>query len=999
MEFRRYCAGFLALCMTLNMTVMAATPVLDNVASGDVSITQGANSTIVDITSQNAVLNWNNMDTMSNELLRFNQTGADAAVLNRIISANPTQFFGALEANGRVFIVNPAGVIFGAGSTVNVAQLTASSLKISDQDFLKGDYIFDGGTGSVINYGTITADKVALIGKYVKNAGTIVSNSGYIIMAAGDKIILSEAGGHTLVELEGIDLSNIENLAKTNTGEIVGDVINEGTITANGGDIVLAAGDIVSRALGGIDDAALKVESGYGRVAQLGNVSSSSPDGGDGGSVTLTAGETVVLGDGSVTSANAGVNGDGGQVIVYSPENALFRSGASIEAWGGSASGDGGYVDVSGKEYVEANGSVDLTAANGERGTFLIDPYNLMILDNGVDNTPLTGVDTWGPTASSSMMDIDTLNSHLDNSNVTLSTAGQGNISFMSGRQVTGGAGTANSFTVTAGKAILFADNSGIDMSAGTGNVTLNAGTFISSNDSIAAGGDINLNASTVISTKGDILAGGNLTVNAPQMLMKHNADQTIASQTAAVTINSDLRKDDLGNLSISGLAAAGSDAVVVDGTIDVYAGNLEITADAGDMQLNGDITAGEIGSSDESLGNLFGGVHVETKDGKIYTYGTGGELDISVTTNTDTSLGQGVALPFGGKTGISIISTENLALGSNASFTANGAFGSDDDRAAIDFRDSGPYIGEPIDVAIYLASTGTGAGQGNVSFDGLTMSMADGGTAVVDAYDTVSFKNVTFANLFSGHVDGGRLEVASRITHRLQEAKDNDTLPFADQFVGIGIYDFTDGTDGTYVLRGGFAEFGYDGAWVLYDLPIPPPSFPEYGLPITEEFEMGGCPALMQWAAGELNIDGAEVQIFFAEALANAPEIDACDMCSRLKDATEVLADLDGARIAAVSEIVNTYVQPGVPFAPEMAASITQAIANNSAEENTYAMAGAYVDAVVAYVAILDKDLGWAQEDALAFFLEKRGTSMMENENADIASYVLSRLELENEG
>jgi len=74
---------------------------------------------------------------------------------------------------------------------------------------------------------------------------------------------------------------------------------------------------------------------------------------GDGGKVDLRADEVVVLGEDSVTTANAGTNGNGGEVIAFSSDTALFRDGALIEAQGGTESGDGGFVEVSGLNNIE----------------------------------------------------------------------------------------------------------------------------------------------------------------------------------------------------------------------------------------------------------------------------------------------------------------------------------------------------------------------------------------------------------------------------------------------------------------------------------------------------------------------------------------------------------------------------------------------------------------------------------------------------------------------
>ena len=76
----------------------------------------------------------------------------------------------------------------------------------------------------------------------------------------------------------------------------------------------------------------------------------------------------VALGSDSITTANAGSNGDGGDVIAYSPDTALFREGALVEAKGGSESGNGGFFDLSGKKYVEVAGDIDLSTTNGKNG-------------------------------------------------------------------------------------------------------------------------------------------------------------------------------------------------------------------------------------------------------------------------------------------------------------------------------------------------------------------------------------------------------------------------------------------------------------------------------------------------------------------------------------------------------------------------------------------------------------------------------------------------------
>ncbi|MHC4458271.1 MAG: two-partner secretion domain-containing protein, partial [Planctomycetota bacterium] len=348
----------------------------------------------LDITqsSNQAIINWNNFDIGSNATVQFHQPGSMAAVLNRVHDGDTTGIMGALQANGGVFIVNPAGIIFGEGATINVAQLVASALDITDQDFIDGKYEFIAGEGigEVINQGTITAIKgVALIGKKILNTGTIMTDpGGFVVMAAGDRVLLGKPGSDVIVEV-----GCVSDPAATSDDFSNGDVWNEGTIDSPGGMIVLAAGDTFSLAItecGCVEPlkSVVKAESGTGRVWQNGTIYADGI-GGDGGSISLTAGDEVALGNGSLTTANAGTNGDGGDVLVLASEMATFSEGARIEAKGGSDSGDGGFFELSGGHILLA-GDVDVSAVSGQGGRILLDPDTLTVESGAGTGAPDT---------------------------------------------------------------------------------------------------------------------------------------------------------------------------------------------------------------------------------------------------------------------------------------------------------------------------------------------------------------------------------------------------------------------------------------------------------------------------------------------------------------------------------------------------------------------------------------------------------------------------------
>jgi filamentous hemagglutinin family protein len=159
-----------------------ANPTGMQVVAGQVSTVTSGNQLLV-TNSPGSIINWQSFSIMPGELTRFIQQSSASSVLNRITGQNPSQILGALQSNGKVFLINPNGVVFGAGAQVNVNGLVASSLDLSNADFLSGKLKFSGATtaGSVTNSGGITTPsggQVYLIAPNVTNNGLITSPSG-----------------------------------------------------------------------------------------------------------------------------------------------------------------------------------------------------------------------------------------------------------------------------------------------------------------------------------------------------------------------------------------------------------------------------------------------------------------------------------------------------------------------------------------------------------------------------------------------------------------------------------------------------------------------------------------------------------------------------------------------------------------------------------------------------------------------------------------------------
>src|SRR4051812_13499566 len=200
------------------------------VAAGTATISTAGNTVTVVQTSQNAVLNWQNFSIGAKDAVVFNQPNANAVALNRVIGADPSAILGSLSANGKVFLVNPNGIVFGKGANVNVGGLVASTLDLSDADFMNGKYAFAGAGRSVTNNCNITADGgyVALLGGRVDNQGVIRATLGTVALAAGTAITLDVAGDGLL------------NVA-VDKGAVGALVQNGGLLQANGGKVLMTA--------------------------------------------------------------------------------------------------------------------------------------------------------------------------------------------------------------------------------------------------------------------------------------------------------------------------------------------------------------------------------------------------------------------------------------------------------------------------------------------------------------------------------------------------------------------------------------------------------------------------------------------------------------------------------------------------------------------------------------------------------------------------------------
>ncbi|WP_254873104.1 MULTISPECIES: filamentous hemagglutinin N-terminal domain-containing protein [Oxalobacteraceae] len=387
-----------------------ANPSNPTVVNGQVTFSQQGN--VFTITnSPNAIINWSSFSIGAGEMVRFIQQNSSSAVLNRITGQDPTRIMGALQSNGRVFLINPNGIMFGAGSQVNVAGLVASTLAISNSDFLAGKNKFTAGdvTGAVSNLGAITTPsggQVYLIAPDVSNSGIITSPKGDVVLAAGRSVQLADSTNPDMQVVVSAPTDRALNLgdviAQGGKIGIYGALINQrGKLNANSavvgenGKIILKASGTTLLEAGSVTSATGEGKGGEVQVLgeKVGLMGDALVDvsGQTGGGTALIGGdyqgknaavmnaEQTFVGKDAVIKADAITSGDGGKVIVWGTQTA--QAYGSIFARGGAQSGNGGFIETSGHHLDVAGIRVNAGASKGKNGQWLLDPENIIVND------------------------------------------------------------------------------------------------------------------------------------------------------------------------------------------------------------------------------------------------------------------------------------------------------------------------------------------------------------------------------------------------------------------------------------------------------------------------------------------------------------------------------------------------------------------------------------------------------------------------------------------
>lgn len=617
------------------------------------------------------IIDWSSFNIGSDATTQFHQPSGSSLAVNRIsgTSLDPTMILGTLKANGQIIVLDQNGVIFGQGSTVDVGGIIASTGNINTQAVMRGESTLqftDIKNGSIVNQGTISvsdAGIAAFVAPSVRNNGIIQAKMGKVALASGTMATI-DLYGDGLIEV-GIDgpLSNslVENtgsvhaeggkilLTAATAKNIVNSVVNNtGYINASsatnvGGKIILS-GDTVSVA-GKINASGKK---GGGEILIGGDYQGK-------GSVK-TSGKTTIAKTAEITASASGQEGHGGKIIVWA-DNETIVSG-KIEAKGGSASGDGGFIETSAKEHLTVDQEISVSAASGnalgKSGTWLIDPQNIVISDTGT-----IGGATDSKIASSTINA--TLNGGTDMIITTNSAGvGDGDIILVNANIHKSTSNNEVNLVLQAQRDILFGNSSIQNTSSDKLNVVFNA-----DRDANQIGG-IYMNGSTINTAGGYIVMGGGSgtlwgvggadTTAAYATNRSPDAYSSFTSYTDGVFIYSSTINSGAGNIIINGHASAsGTDmGVQIQGsTFKTSTGNIRISGTSG----TGASSVGGIVINQKSL--------LETDEGDITLSGVSNSSgSISSGTSTAISVGGGSTI----KTTTQIAGKGNITLDGDAS-------------------------------------------------------------------------------------------------------------------------------------------------------------------------------------------------------------------------------------------------------------------------------------------------------------------------------------------
>lgn len=349
----------------LSPAVAQNLPTGGSIAAGGVSISSpSTNALAIQQSTPSAIVNWQAFSIGQGYRVDVTQPSASSAILNRVTSEAPSTIAGSLTANGQVFLVNPNGIAITRTGTIEAAGFVASTLGISDADFLAGRRTFsgNGASAAVSNAGRITIGRggyAALIGGTVDNSGTISVPLGKVGLGSGERVTLDFSGdGFLQVEVP------------TKAGDRSALVKHSGTIRAEGGSVHIHAatareaarravnlsGVVEAHSISGRSGAIVIGGGGGGGVRISGRLDASGHGAGLPGGRVAVSGRRISV-PGSIVASGT----TGGRITLAAGHKAKVSGRLATTGWNGA----GGLVTVTGDLLEFEGASVDASGTAG----------------------------------------------------------------------------------------------------------------------------------------------------------------------------------------------------------------------------------------------------------------------------------------------------------------------------------------------------------------------------------------------------------------------------------------------------------------------------------------------------------------------------------------------------------------------------------------------------------------------------------------------------------
>ncbi|MFB2892056.1 glycosyltransferase, partial [Aerosakkonemataceae cyanobacterium BLCC-F50] len=605
------------------------------------------------------IANFLSQPNIRNILARIN--GGEISYINGLIQVT--------GGNSNLFLMNPSGIVFGQNARLNVpaafTATTANGIGFGTSWFnatgnnnyasLVGDPNAFAFTmqqpGAIINSGDLAVglgQDLNLLAGTVINTGTLTAPQGNITIAAvpGSSLVrLSQPGFLLSLEVQPIGnnltqpndfklpIASLPQMLTGGTGKnATGVTVNQdGTVELTGsgiripttGNTTIASGkiNVAGQTGGNINILANKV----GVINA--NINASGTNGGGNiriggdyqGKGTLPNASLTFVSKDATISADSLISGNGGKVIVWADKATRFYG--SITAKGGSNSGNGGFVEVSGKDFLDFQGKVNTLATNGNPGMLLLDPDNIIIQEAKGTVSELNQVDNF----SDPDLEPTTIKAALINdaaTNVTLQATND--ITFDAPINI-----TAKGVGITAEAKNDIRVNK--DITTNGGAVTLSAnvdgnvgGELVIKDATIKTGGGNFTGTGTGIFSDAVSLQnstidaqGGNIQLTGTGYLIQGTGYDGIS------LLNSSLQTQDAGNITLNGTGGNGRDS---SSGVFISGSGSKISANNGAITITGTGTGGN-GEGNKNYGIVLqdGAVVESTGAGQITLNGTGG--------------------------------------------------------------------------------------------------------------------------------------------------------------------------------------------------------------------------------------------------------------------------------------------------------------------------------------------------------------------------------------